>query len=128
MNNNNSDKDLKSYVKWRNIRNTSVLYYFKNYEDSFESSFSLDTIPRKRIFSRCKTLYIHYISKSMGKSLTFRGAVYEAQDILRYHRCRDPICDTHLWKVKHELDMARIRIRQLEKDLEAHGIKPPQAK
>ncbi|XP_076764022.1 glutamate ionotropic receptor NMDA type subunit 2 isoform X10 [Xylocopa sonorina] len=67
-------------------------------------------------------------SLSMGKSLTFRGAVYEAQDILRYHRCRDPICDTHLWKVKHELDMARIRIRQLEKDLEAHGIKPSQAK
>ncbi|KOC67486.1 Glutamate [NMDA] receptor subunit epsilon-2 [Habropoda laboriosa] len=67
-------------------------------------------------------------SLSMGKSLTFRGAVYEAQDILRYHRCRDPICDTHLWKVKHELDMARIRIRQLEKDLEAHGIKPTQAK
>ncbi|KAG6800485.1 glutamate receptor ionotropic, NMDA 2B isoform X6 [Apis mellifera caucasica] len=69
-----------------------------------------------------------YFKYSMGKSLTFRGAVYEAQDILRYHRCRDPICDTHLWKVKHELDMARIRIRQLEKDLEAHGIKPPQAK
>ncbi|XP_043260373.1 glutamate receptor ionotropic, NMDA 2B isoform X4 [Colletes gigas] len=67
-------------------------------------------------------------SLSMGKSLTFRGAVYEAQDILRYHRCRDPICDTHLWKVKHELDMARIRIRQLEKDLEAHGIKPSQTK
>ncbi|XP_076667127.1 glutamate ionotropic receptor NMDA type subunit 2 isoform X7 [Andrena cerasifolii] len=67
-------------------------------------------------------------SLSMGKSLTFRGAVFEAQDILRYHRCRDPICDTHLWKVKHELDMARIRIRQLEKDLEAHGIKPSQTK
>nr|QHN69191.1 ionotropic receptor 10 [Sirex nitobei] len=68
------------------------------------------------------------ISLSMGKSLTFRGAVYEAQDILRHHRCRDPICDTHLWKVKHELDMAKIRIRQLEKDLEAHGIKPTQTK
>ncbi|XP_076225138.1 glutamate ionotropic receptor NMDA type subunit 2 isoform X2 [Nomia melanderi] len=67
-------------------------------------------------------------SLSMGKSLTFRGAVFEAQDILRFHRCRDPICDTHLWKVKHELDMARIRIRQLEKDLEAHGIKPRQTK
>ncbi|XP_076276632.1 glutamate ionotropic receptor NMDA type subunit 2 isoform X4 [Lasioglossum baleicum] len=72
----------------------------------------------------CCTLF----SLSMGKSLTFRGAVFEAQDILRYHRCRDPICDTHLWKVKHELDMARIRIRQLEKDLEAHGIKPRQTK
>lgn len=71
---------------------------------------------------------MNFTSKSMGKSLTFRGAVYEAQDILRHHRCRDPICDTHLWKVKHELDMARIRIRQLEKDLEAHGIKPSQTK
>ncbi|XP_012283950.2 glutamate receptor ionotropic, NMDA 2B [Orussus abietinus] len=78
----------------------------------------------KRDRSGCCAL----ISLSMGKSLTFRGAVYEAQDILRHHRCRDPICDTHLWKVKHELDMARIRIRQLEKDLEAHGIKPAQPK
>ncbi|KAF4520440.1 hypothetical protein B566_EDAN004012, partial [Ephemera danica] len=64
------------------------------------------------------------VSLSMGKSLTFRGAVYQAQDLLRNHRCRDPICDTHLWKVKHELDLARIRIRQLEKQLEAHGIRP----
>ncbi|KAK0168072.1 hypothetical protein PV327_001910 [Microctonus hyperodae] len=68
------------------------------------------------------------ISLSMGKSLTFRGAVFEAQDIIRQHRCRDPICDTHLWKAKHELDMAKIRIRQLEKDLEVHGIKPSQAR
>ncbi|XP_020280170.1 glutamate receptor ionotropic, NMDA 2B isoform X3 [Pseudomyrmex gracilis] len=67
-------------------------------------------------------------SLSVGKSLTFRGAVYEAQDILRHHRCKDPICDTRLWKVKYELDMAKIRIRQLEKDLEAHGIKPTQTK
>lgn len=60
----------------------------------------------------------------MGKSLTFRGAVYEAQDILKHHRCKDPICDTHLWKVKHELDLARMKIRQLYKEMEAHGIKP----
>ncbi|KAK7793907.1 hypothetical protein R5R35_003584 [Gryllus longicercus] len=64
------------------------------------------------------------ISLSMGKSLTFRGAVFEAQDILRHHRCTDPICDTHLWKVKHELDLARMKIRQLQKELESHGIKP----
>ncbi|KAK4877551.1 hypothetical protein RN001_010057 [Aquatica leii] len=67
------------------------------------------------------------ISLSMGKSLTFRGAVYEAQDIIRNHRCRDPICDTHLWKVKRELDISQMRCKQLEKELEAHGIKlPPQ--
>lgn len=67
------------------------------------------------------------ISLSMGKSLTFRGAVYEAQDILKNHRCRDPICDTHLWKVKRELDISQMRCKQLEKELEAHGIKPPPA-
>jgi ionotropic glutamate receptor NMDA 2B len=43
----------------------------------------------------------------MGKSLTFRGTVFEASELLKAHRCQDPICDTHLWKVKHELDMAR---------------------
>ncbi|XP_018906461.1 glutamate receptor ionotropic, NMDA 2B isoform X1 [Bemisia tabaci] len=64
------------------------------------------------------------ISLSMGKSLTFRGAVFEAQDIIRHHRCRDPICDTHLWKVRHELDIAKYRIKQLEKEMEAHGLRP----
>lgn len=59
----------------------------------------------------------------LGKSLTFRGAVYEAQEILKNHRCTDPICDTHLWKVRHELDMAKLRVRQLEKELDANGIK-----
>ncbi|KAK3886639.1 hypothetical protein Pcinc_009218 [Petrolisthes cinctipes] len=59
----------------------------------------------------------------MGKSLTFRGAVYEATDKLRRHRCRDPLCDTHIWRVKHELDMARITIKHLEKELEASGYK-----
>lgn len=61
----------------------------------------------------------------LGKSLTFRGAVYEAQSVLRNHRCTDPICDTHLWKVRHELDMAKLRVRLLEKTLDSHGVKPP---
>ena len=52
--------------------------------------------------------------------------MYEAQELIRHHRCSDPLCDTHLWKVKHELDMARLRIQQLEKSMEKHGIKPPQ--
>lgn len=63
--------------------------------------------------------------QSMGKSLTFRGAVFEAQDILRHHRCKDPICDTNLWKTRHELDLTRLRVLQLERSLDAHGIKPP---
>lgn len=59
----------------------------------------------------------------LGNALNFRGAVYEAQEILKNHRCTDPICDTHLWKVRHELDMAKLRVRQLEKALDANGIK-----
>ena len=66
----------------------------------------------------------YYPTQSMGKSLTFRGAVYEATDKLRRHRCRDPLCQTHILKVKYELDRARVKIRQLEKVLERHGVKP----
>lgn len=54
--------------------------------------------------------------------------MFEAQEILKNHRCTDPICDTHLWKVRHELDMAKLRIQQLEKSMDRHGIKPPHIK
>ncbi len=60
----------------------------------------------------------------MGKSLTFRGTVYEASELMRTHRCKDPICDTHLWKVKHELDVAKIRLRKLEEELVRRGVQP----
>ena len=63
--------------------------------------------------------------QSVGKSLTFRGAVSEASELLRTHRCKDPICDTHLWKVKHELDMARMKMKSLEAQLQAKGIQSP---
>ncbi|XP_050721991.1 glutamate receptor ionotropic, NMDA 2B-like [Eriocheir sinensis] len=65
------------------------------------------------------------LSMSMGKSLSLRGAVQEAQDVLRTHRCQDPLCDTHLWRVKHELDMARLRIHHLERQMVTHGLRPP---
>lgn len=83
---------------------------------------------RKRLARQDGSGCCALISLSMGKSLTFRGAVFEATEILKKHRCTDPICDTHLWKVKHELDMSRLRCRQLEKTLDRHGIKPPQIK
>ena len=66
--------------------------------------------------------------QSVGKSLTFRGAAYEASELLRTHRCKDPICDTHLWKVKHELDMARMKMKSLEAELQAKGIQSPLSK
>eukprot|EP00093_Oithona_nana_P005243 05243.XXX_109830_119428_1 [CDS] Oithona nana genome sequencing. len=64
------------------------------------------------------------VSRSMGKSLTFRGTVYEASELLKNHRCKDPICDTNLWKVKHELDMAKLKMRNLEAELLSKGIIP----
>ena len=60
----------------------------------------------------------------MGKSLTFRGTVYEASELLKTHKCKDPICDTHLWKVKHELDLARMKMKKLEAELRSRGINP----
>ena len=63
--------------------------------------------------------------QSVGKSLTFRGAAYEATELLKTHRCKDPICDTHLWKVKHELDMARMKMKSLEAQLQTKGIQSP---
>lgn len=60
----------------------------------------------------------------MGKSLTFRGTVYEASELMKTHRCKDPVCDTHLWKVKHELDVAKIKMKKLEDELLQMGIEP----
>ncbi|KAK3864285.1 hypothetical protein Pcinc_030017, partial [Petrolisthes cinctipes] len=62
---------------------------------------------------------------SMGRSLSLRGAVSEAQEALRTHRCEDPLCDTHLWRVRHQLDMARLRINHLEGQLAFHGLRSP---
>ncbi|GFY79656.1 glutamate receptor ionotropic, NMDA 2A [Trichonephila inaurata madagascariensis] len=64
------------------------------------------------------------ISLSMGKSLSFRGAVYEATDLIKHHRCKDPVCDTQLWKTRHELDMANMKIRQLEANIQAALMSP----
>ncbi|XP_055944904.1 glutamate receptor ionotropic, NMDA 2B-like isoform X2 [Argiope bruennichi] len=64
------------------------------------------------------------ISLSMGKSLSFRGAVYEATDLIKHHRCKDPVCDTQLWKTRHELDMANMKIRQLEASIQAALMSP----
>ncbi len=60
----------------------------------------------------------------MGKSLTFRGAVYEASELLKTHRCNDPICETHLWNVRSDLDHANARIKRLEEELINRGITP----
>ncbi|CAN8007799.1 unnamed protein product [Ixodes pacificus] len=58
--------------------------------------------------------WLALISLSMGKSLSFRDAVYKAR---MGRRCRDPACDNQLWKVRHQLDIARLRVSQLEAQL-----------
>ena len=64
----------------------------------------------------------YFYFQSMGSSLTFRGTVDEASELMKNHRCSNPICDTNLWRVKHELDMARIKMESLESELYAKGI------
>ncbi|RUS71365.1 hypothetical protein EGW08_020874 [Elysia chlorotica] len=60
------------------------------------------------------------VSLSMGQSLTFEQSVMEAIDFHRQHKCKDPLCETQLWKAKHELDLALLKVGQLRKQL-AHN-------
>ena len=60
----------------------------------------------------------------MGKSLSFRGAVFEATDLIKHHRCKDPVCNTQLWKTRHQLDMAKLKIRQLEANIKEAILSP----
>ncbi|KAJ8317860.1 hypothetical protein KUTeg_002951 [Tegillarca granosa] len=60
------------------------------------------------------------ISLSMGRSLTFEQSVIEAIGQHKRNKCKDPLCETQLWKVKHELDLALIRIDKLKGQLEKH--------
>lgn len=64
------------------------------------------------------------ISLSVGKSLTFRGTVYEASQLMKNHKCSDPVCDTQLWRVRHELDVAKLRLTKLQGQLQSRGITP----
>jgi len=53
----------------------------------------------------------------MGKSLTFEHTVLDAIDYHKRHRCKDHLCETQLWKVRHELDIALIKMEKLKDEL-----------
>ena len=53
----------------------------------------------------------------MGKSLTFEQSVREAIELQRHHKCKNPVCETHVWKLKHELDLALLKIDRMQKQL-----------
>ncbi|XP_056020166.1 glutamate receptor ionotropic, NMDA 2B-like isoform X2 [Ostrea edulis] len=57
------------------------------------------------------------VSLSMGKSLTFEQTIMEAIDLKKKHKCKNPMCETQLWKVRHELDLALLKIEKLTREL-----------
>ncbi|XP_052800896.1 glutamate receptor ionotropic, NMDA 2B-like [Mya arenaria] len=59
------------------------------------------------------------VSLSMGKSLTFEQSVMEAIDIQRKHKCKDPICEMNVWQARHSLDMALLKLKHMQSDLDA---------
>lgn len=62
-------------------------------------------------------MYSFFLAQSMGKSLTFEQTIMEAIDLKKKHKCKNPICETSLWKVRHELDLALLKIEKLNKEL-----------
>ncbi|XP_060599941.1 glutamate receptor ionotropic, NMDA 2B-like isoform X2 [Ruditapes philippinarum] len=58
------------------------------------------------------------VSLSMGKSLTFEQSVFEAIDIQRKHKCKDPICEMNIWKARHQLDIALLKIKNMQKEID----------
>jgi len=55
------------------------------------------------------------IMQSVGKSLTFEQSVREAIELQRTYRCKNPVCETQVWKLRHELDMAQLNISRLQR-------------
>lgn len=63
------------------------------------------------------TIFIYIFFQSMGKSLTFEQSVLDAVEYQRRHRCKDPLCETQLWKARHELDLALIKLEKMKEDI-----------
>ncbi|KAK3713095.1 hypothetical protein RRG08_036708 [Elysia crispata] len=53
------------------------------------------------------------VSLSMGKSLQLKECVDEAISKYTKNRCKDPVCETQIWKLRHQLDMALLKIENL---------------
>ena len=62
-------------------------------------------------------MFGYLLLQSMGKSLTFEQSVIDAIEMHRRHRCKDAICDSQLWKARHELDISRLIIDRLKDQL-----------
>ena len=51
----------------------------------------------------------------MGKSLTFEQSVREAIELQKNFKCKNPVCETQTWKIKHELDLALMKIDRMSR-------------
>lgn len=58
----------------------------------------------------------------MGKSLHFEDAVRETIQLQRSFRCKNAVCETQTWKLKHQLDLAKFKVERLRKDLRSGSL------
>ncbi|PAA82140.1 hypothetical protein BOX15_Mlig034011g2, partial [Macrostomum lignano] len=54
------------------------------------------------------------VSISMGQLLSFEQSVNQTVDLIKHHKCQNPICETQLWKLRHELDTTKRKLQRLE--------------
>ncbi|XP_059165876.1 glutamate receptor ionotropic, NMDA 2B-like [Physella acuta] len=61
------------------------------------------------------------VSLSMGKSLQLKDYVDEAMNAYSKTRCKDALCEVQIWKLRHQLDMALLKIDHLQNQLGDFG-------
>ncbi|CAL1534217.1 unnamed protein product, partial [Lymnaea stagnalis] len=72
---------------------------------------------RKRLRKWDKCGCCALVSLSMGKSLQFKDYVDEAMSAYSKTRCKNPVCEIQIWKLRHQLDMALLKIDHLQNQL-----------
>ncbi|XP_070181789.1 glutamate receptor ionotropic, NMDA 2C-like [Littorina saxatilis] len=72
---------------------------------------------RRRLSAWDKKGCCTLISMSMGMSLSFQQSVHDALQHHQTHRCRNSACEHQIWKANHRLDMARLEIGRLQKEI-----------
>ncbi|KAL8583948.1 hypothetical protein ACOMHN_040681 [Nucella lapillus] len=56
-----------------------------------------------------------FISLSLGKSISVEETVRGASQLQK--RCRNQLCDTQIWRLKHQLDLALLKIESLQNQI-----------
>lgn len=53
----------------------------------------------------------------MGQSLHFEDMVRETLEMQKIFKCKNTVCETQIWKLRHQLDLAKFKVERLRKDL-----------